>query len=927
MACVPGTCSCCSGTDVETPARIENLAGQSAIRYRIGVHATFRESLLARLSSVDAGALASLQTRDDQDFTIALCDALATTLDVLSFYQERIANEHYLRTATERRSILELARLIGYRSAPGCAASTWLAFTLQPVPGTSSDAGTSVTLAAGTRAQSVPGPEETAQAFETTEDIEARAEWSAIPVQASIAWRPKFGDTDLYLEGVGHNLIPGDVILIVGKERLDYYGSERWDVRLLTAVEADVASERTRLVWETGLGEEDPKVHPAAEDVHVYVFRQRAAFFGHNAPDPRLLQQSAQEAIKKDLADWLKVFRENQTIDLDAAYPKIVPESWFVLVANQGPINRSGLTGYVELCRVTQVAFPSVKAFGMSGKVTRLSRDILEFSGMFEDLQSTTVLAQTEELPAAARPLLRPLYGSTIAFERIVEGLSQEQALSVRGKAARVRRRPESGKGTLELAPGVTRTVEAGNSLRVAAAPEVREAGAWRATSPEEFERLVLGAGSRRLRLTLVDRDDERGTMEVLASDIALAAPEDDDPELSEVVLVSPLAGSVTVGRDRTTVTLEASLKNCYDLAGTRVCANVTPATQGETVREILGNGDARVPNATFDLLQKPLTWIRASTATGVASTLVLRVNDLQWREVDSLFETGATERVYELSTDDEGATTVRFGDGVEGARPPSGDHNVRAEYRKGLGIAGNVAAGSITTLLSRPLGVTAVVNPEAATGGEDAETETRARVNAPFGVLTLGRAVSVRDYQDVARAYAGLAKAHAIWIPSGPGRGVFVSVAAEGGAVVGRDVLDGLLEHLHDYGDALMPVRIRDHRAVSFAVRVAVKVAADADAPIVLADVREGIEAAFAFDARDFGQMVSTDEIIAVAHATSGVEAVQGSDLRRTDGVVGPGGGARLFAELPIASPFEVPQAAELISLDPTRLTVEAMA
>ncbi len=84
-----------------------------------------------RLSSVELPALAGLATREDGDFTIALCDALATTLDVLSFYQERIANENYLRTATERRSILELAQpdrlRAGARASP---ASTYLAFTL-----------------------------------------------------------------------------------------------------------------------------------------------------------------------------------------------------------------------------------------------------------------------------------------------------------------------------------------------------------------------------------------------------------------------------------------------------------------------------------------------------------------------------------------------------------------------------------------------------------------------------------------------------------------------------------------------------------------------------------------------------------------------------------------------------------------------------
>ena len=147
------------------------------------MHARFKESLLARLSAAELPALAGLGTREDADFTIALCDALAVTLDVLTFYQERIANENFLRTATERRSILELARLIGYELAPGVAAGTHLAFTLAGGAGPPAAAAAPVTIAAGTRVQSVPGPDEQPQTFETVEAVEARVEWNAIPVQ------------------------------------------------------------------------------------------------------------------------------------------------------------------------------------------------------------------------------------------------------------------------------------------------------------------------------------------------------------------------------------------------------------------------------------------------------------------------------------------------------------------------------------------------------------------------------------------------------------------------------------------------------------------------------------------------------------------------------------------------------------------------
>src|SRR4029077_5976306 len=101
-------CGCCDGLAAETPAGVQNRPGLSAIAYRSGTWREFRASLLASLSTQEHAPLARLTTRGDDDFTIALLDAFASVADVLTFYQERIANEGYLRTATERRSILEL---------------------------------------------------------------------------------------------------------------------------------------------------------------------------------------------------------------------------------------------------------------------------------------------------------------------------------------------------------------------------------------------------------------------------------------------------------------------------------------------------------------------------------------------------------------------------------------------------------------------------------------------------------------------------------------------------------------------------------------------------------------------------------------------------------------------------------------------------
>ena len=111
-------CACCAGVAVKTPAELGNRPGLTALAYRAGTYATIKQSLLARLSDAQWPMLGKLRSREPDDFTIALLDAVAVVGDVLTFYQERIANESFLRTASERLSILEQARLIGYQWRP-----------------------------------------------------------------------------------------------------------------------------------------------------------------------------------------------------------------------------------------------------------------------------------------------------------------------------------------------------------------------------------------------------------------------------------------------------------------------------------------------------------------------------------------------------------------------------------------------------------------------------------------------------------------------------------------------------------------------------------------------------------------------------------------------------------------------------------------
>ena len=155
-----------------------------------------------------------------------------------------------------------------------------------------------------------------------------------------------------------------------------------------------------------------------------------------------------------------------------------------------------------------------------------------------------------------------------------------------------------------------------------------------------------------------------------------------------------------------TRITLAEQLSYCYRRDSVSIYANVVKATNGETRRETMGSGDGSKPLQRFALRQPPLTYVSARTPEGVESTLKVFVNDVQWREAETFLGLQPVDRRFVTMASDEGATTVVFGNGQQGSRLPTGLENVRAEYRQGLGKAGNVRAGQLSLLAAKPLGV-----------------------------------------------------------------------------------------------------------------------------------------------------------------------------------------------------------------------------
>jgi hypothetical protein len=475
------TCGCCVGTSVQTPQMEGNRPGLNALAYRVGAWATFKESMLARLSSSDYPALQALKTRADDDFTIAFLDATSIVLDILTFYQERLVNESYLRTATQIRSLTELSRLLGFQPAPGVAASTYLAFNLKQASGQPPDpAAQPIIIPQGTQVQSVPAQGQKPQTFETSAEIQAKPDWNALPVRTGSPWAPAIGDTSLYLAGTATQLQPGDLFLVVGDERaVKSATSENWDVRVVATVTADGQNNRTYVTWNEGLG--GGGVSPASVNPRFYVFRQRGALFGYNALQPVFLGRkqltllTSLGLLNSAGTDWdftnsqssaNQNLYKSQLIDLDGVYSKIVPHGWIALIVPDAKSTRSP-AGIVTLYQVNSITTISRSDFGIGSKLSRVAADLggTHLQNSYITTRATSALVQSEQLAVTEQPLNYPLYGTFLELEGLRPDLAGVTAVALSGKSQKLSVAdgvsglsfsPGDGSATMNLNPGDT---------------------------------------------------------------------------------------------------------------------------------------------------------------------------------------------------------------------------------------------------------------------------------------------------------------------------------------------------------------------------------------------------------------------------------------------------------------------------------------
>ncbi len=996
-----GCCSCLAGAGQPVPSF--NRPGLSAIRYRAGTHATFFDAMIRRLTvpvrpAPDGYSLHNLTTRETDDASIAMLDAWATSADVLTFYQERIANESYLRTATERRSMIELGRLVGYTLKPGVAASVHLAYTLED--------GAKTIIPAGAKAQSIPGPNEQPQTFETSEEIEARAEWNALRPRMR---RPQRINVDLlrketriledeeievdvlddnvldlesvWIEGTNTVLEKREPLLFVfqGKllaepvfairrvlrtvldtqrdrtqvflEKVRPYYRELFLLVLiaLTDGRGDVVSRNPippykedddpvvpivavaetkvkkrskknegplptaaatagaagdllreilngtpRSVLKTQFSSTDPEIKEALEaeeivtapvpvpatfgqllepllaervlaprdaffprslattlgqrsDAHLrvltsfhpelattlhtalanvnagndlypqfrnlYVLRRQAAVFGHNAPD--VLFQDPPASSQRPVAD--PVAEEDKDLYLDVADDKIAAGSRAVIRNAYG----------TRVAEVLEAELVSRSAYGISSRVSRLTIDI-------------PWIQSKAPMPLPADDLFRRLKAlrSNLGQIRGTSVLAQSEELTL---AQQPLDRPIGRKRKLLEPEGEE------SELRI------------------ELDAVVDGLAAGRSVIVRGERVIG-GTSGVVSAELAM---------------IANVEQQTAVGAGGTPYSIlelaPEGLAYEYKRETVEVLANVVPATHGETRAAILGSGSASTPMQTFTLQHTPLTFVAAPTIDGIRSTLAVRIDDGLWQETGSLALAGPTDRVYATKTADDGKVTLTFGDGLHGQRIFTGNDNVRAVYRNGIGPEANVRAGQIATALTRPIGLKDVVNPIEASGGAGPESARDARKNIPVSLQAMGRVVSVSDFADFARTFAGISKATAKVLAAAGTRFVHLTIGGTNDISILKtsDLYRNLVESLRKYGDPYLPfvVGLRAKLVIAGAARV--KVHPDHLWSLVAPKVRAALLDTFSYDRREFGQPVFPAEVIAAIQKVPGVDYV----------------------------------------------------
>jgi hypothetical protein len=196
--------SACPCETLVNPQPVSNPPDLSTIAYRVGNFITFREALLQACAGETE--LTNWRPGAQGDLAVQMIEWWAYLADILTFYNERIANEDYLGTAQLPETAARLVAILGYRPRPGIGATATLAALMT--------GNNPFTLPQGFQVQSKPGPGQQPQIFELDAATPVQQPDSISADPAPTNWLSA-NNNSVLLQGIVGGIKQGDELLVM----------------------------------------------------------------------------------------------------------------------------------------------------------------------------------------------------------------------------------------------------------------------------------------------------------------------------------------------------------------------------------------------------------------------------------------------------------------------------------------------------------------------------------------------------------------------------------------------------------------------------------------------------------------------------------------------------------------------------------------
>ena len=209
------------------------------------------------------------------------------------------------------------------------------------------------------------------------------------------------------------------------------------------------------------------------------------------------------------------------------------------------------------------------------------------------------------------------------------------------------------------------------------------------------------------------------------------------------------------------TTTEDVSISNNTSPSQPVAYVNTVAALQGiQYTSETVATSDGSI-NQAYQLQNNPVTGNEFTVYVD------LGIGPQPWTYASTLVGAGPFDYVYTNFVDANQNFYIVLGDGVNGYVPPLGSP-ITCTYMTNDGATGNVGANTITVYYAPPpgdsivMGVTAVTNAAAASGGAAQESISSIQSQAPASLATNNRAITVNDLNTICKNQAGVAWASA---------------------------------------------------------------------------------------------------------------------------------------------------------------------